>query len=578
MTNTILWTEKVKLGRILDPLQISVLRSPEIHFLVGITGQTSRLRYYSFLTWAWKNIKEKNLIKSKRDKILDLEKIASLMAAKHHIEKNDQPTGIRNIQSAKDFLKSNENIRLDDFTSFGLHNRVGYGNYYYRGSLARLNIIGQKENEILVSPVANEIESTFKNSLKNSEEVFWKTSLKKTDLQTLEKSCICKVPKEEQKLWRYVFFGFTKPSPTGAEFDLKNLDTIMVHDPDKLNFDFLKLDEDKYVLDDKNILEDLIESNVFEKGNFASIMRTFSLMLILEIISQSRPLYDGYNINHIFRDSIYYQQTLQPDNSITKINFRKLQKFQKYWEVYVHNLYYISVFEKTFTVLLGIAKNNPLGITMDSIISKINYNKILKIINSFGINVKLDNSINDSIKEIENYFNGKKSNLNQKLNEHFLIQKIKESNEIEESFALIILLFLLCKYRFVTFDENSLRILKYKEHRHISIKPNMVYKDTENLSIKNFLGWLLEFVKKQHRLASAKKLVNSGTKGWLLTEEDGIIYFYGKDYRFDPFPEGKLYVVLELLIDLGLVEYIIENERTFFQITEEGQSWLKKLK
>jgi len=55
MPNTILWTEKVNLGRILDPLQISVLRNPEEHFFVGITGQTPRLRYYSFLTWAWKN-------------------------------------------------------------------------------------------------------------------------------------------------------------------------------------------------------------------------------------------------------------------------------------------------------------------------------------------------------------------------------------------------------------------------------------------------------------------------------------------------------------------------------------------
>ena len=60
MAENLYWTEKIKLGEIRDPLQLAVFKFPEVYFLTGITTQTQRLRYYTFVTWAWNQIQEKN--------------------------------------------------------------------------------------------------------------------------------------------------------------------------------------------------------------------------------------------------------------------------------------------------------------------------------------------------------------------------------------------------------------------------------------------------------------------------------------------------------------------------------------
>ena len=59
MQENLFWTEKISLGTIRDPLQLAVFRYPDQYFLTGITTQTQRIRYYTFLTWAWNQIKEK---------------------------------------------------------------------------------------------------------------------------------------------------------------------------------------------------------------------------------------------------------------------------------------------------------------------------------------------------------------------------------------------------------------------------------------------------------------------------------------------------------------------------------------
>ena len=76
------WTQKVKLNRIIDPLALSGFKFVEDDFLKGITTQTERLRYYSFLTWAWYKVKNKNLPPSI---ILNMEKVFTLACAYHHL-------------------------------------------------------------------------------------------------------------------------------------------------------------------------------------------------------------------------------------------------------------------------------------------------------------------------------------------------------------------------------------------------------------------------------------------------------------------------------------------------------------
>ena len=74
MQENLFWTERTTLNRVLDPLGLASLRYSDQYFLNGITTQTQRIRYYTFLTWAWNQIKGKKSDLKER-KILDMEKI-----------------------------------------------------------------------------------------------------------------------------------------------------------------------------------------------------------------------------------------------------------------------------------------------------------------------------------------------------------------------------------------------------------------------------------------------------------------------------------------------------------------------
>lgn len=159
----VLWTKKNTLNRIIDPLSLSDLKFLENEYLVGITTQTDRLRYFSFLAWAWNNVKKSKL--SNR-MLLPIEKVFSLVCAKHHFHDKNYPRGIRNRQSAEKFLEDNEEINLDEFTSFGRKNKVGYGNYYYHGPLKDLNICWEdKNNNLIFSDVGEKIADIYERTV-----------------------------------------------------------------------------------------------------------------------------------------------------------------------------------------------------------------------------------------------------------------------------------------------------------------------------------------------------------------------------------------------------------------------------
>ena len=104
--NGLYWTKKVLLSkRIIDPLGVGLFRMQEPYFFKGIITQTNRLKYYTFLAWAFH--KRSNLVDSPKNLILNLEKIFTLISANHH--KNSSISGLTYIESAKKFLQENEN-------------------------------------------------------------------------------------------------------------------------------------------------------------------------------------------------------------------------------------------------------------------------------------------------------------------------------------------------------------------------------------------------------------------------------------------------------------------------------------
>lgn len=567
------WTAKTPLSsKIQDPLGLYILKYLERYLLPGITTQTERLRYYSFLTWAWKVITDRNV---KHTKILDMEKIVTLAAALHHFNDPNPPRGIRNRQSAKAFLQHHRLVRIAQFTNFGRNNKIGYGNYYYRGPLATLRICARLNNdEIVISEMGERIAKSFEKIVRNKTDLLFKNQLSRKELSKLSCLCFCsdKISSEEQKLWRIVFFGFTKPLEgfnlcfDQEEFTKFNQGRMSLYDitiDEKLNVEeYLKNSENLHVAF-SNDLQEFIKT---------TLARRYTLFMIMKIINEAKPVVSGEALNQTIRDCIYFNQ-FNEDGKIKVIDFGPLSQFIKLWESYVHNLYYINFFEFMFQILLEKLAAYPMGTTIQHIISSFNIKKIVRTLRNVGLNVS---KREPDLKEIDLCIREKlprKTSLDTKPNEKQAFLNVIQSQVSEISLANLIVLFLLLKYRFESFSQRQKKACEFYESRLYSLRPTYIYSSLVKGTLTEFLCTLFNLIKNRHKLISSLKYTLNGTRSWLFTEEDGLLYYYGTEYWAIPYRESKWRNIIELLIDMGLVT--IKKNR--FCLSRLGERWLKKI-
>ena len=561
MQENLFWTERITLNRVLDPLGLASLRDSDQYFLNGITTQTHRLRHYTFLVWAFNEIVDRKS-PLPENKILDLEKILALASAQHH-ENGGEPTGIRSIPGAKNFLLKNSQIDVDKFTheeGFGKNNKIGYGRFYYQGPLASLNIV-RRDQQLIISPAGKEISTEFSKSIETIEGKIWSKTLTKSDLQNMKALCCCSLSfnAQEQDLWKKVFFGLTTGNRDSLEIDHSKTQIVLT-DPDELPFE-------KY----QNLQEDEIIENLDSTTEYGGVddktsvyMRQGTLFLLLEIIKNSKPKYEKNTFLQTIRDYIYY----------SPINFNKLEPYRKYWEVYVHNIYYTIIFEKVLSIIIDICKDNPLGISKDKLVSKINSKKFLDSIRNFGFKISDSDNVQTVYEKLENVLGSKKTTLHSPINERKLLEKIRITNDKSEVLGLIFVLFLLCKYRYSVFDKKKLRVLPIKRDKFQDIFPETIYGKFSKTLLTEFPEHLLKFMIKRHRYISAKKY-RQGTKAWLFTIDNDVLYFNQKEWELNRYRDYKWTYVLEIMNDLGLIKK--NSNKKIWEITVEGEEWLKKI-
>ena len=310
MVENLYWTEKIKFGEIRDPLQLAVFKFPEVYFLTGITTQTQRLRYYTFVTWAWNQIQEKN---SAHEKMRDMEKILTLVSARHHLLGENQPTGIENITFAKNFLfelirEKFEDSESDidfaqgfDIDKFREKKFVARGNNYYRAPLKDLYVWDvDKDDDIIVSPAGKDISTIFSEHIGKTADKIWS---KTVHLDELSNSlCCCSISPKEQNFWKHVFFGLTTMNKDGG-IEIDPVKQLKITDPDKLSFEkFTKLDETIEMSEDEEDVYSLDDSFFdYEDYKTTTVMRQGTLFMLLEIIKNSRPR-GGRILNQTIRD------------------------------------------------------------------------------------------------------------------------------------------------------------------------------------------------------------------------------------------------------------------------------------
>ena len=572
------WTEKIKLSEVRDPLQLAVFRFPDQRFLPGITTLTLRIRYYTFLTWAWNQIKER---KEDKKKILDLEKILALVSIQHH-ENNDAPIGILPRDVTKEFLSQNSQIDLDKFTSFAIDNKKGRGDAQYGGPLDTLGIKWwKKENmELVISPAGKEISRIFSGHVENFEDKIWSKTLTKSELGEMSDLCCCRdsIPTEEQNFWKNVFFGLTKLEKDNA-LEIDDGKQLGIIDADKLPFGKINISEDDFIAQledgDSEFFDDDIKSDN-QEVHLENEMRKATLFLLLEIIKNSKPE-SGKKLYQTIRDSIYYSE-FQVEDKISQINFnQQLVSYRKHWEVYAHNQYYVTIFEKTLSIILDISKHHPSGIEIDGLVRKIDSKEFL---DSISKNLRFQISDSDNVQTVYEKLGGKlgdkKTTLSSYVNEHDILENIQNTTDQTETLGLIFVLFLLCKYRYFSFDEKALRMNNAIEHnKHYNISPKTRYGEFSKIQVTKFPEELLRFVINRYRTVSAQKLASNGTKVWLFTVDYDVLSFNDQPKKFNEevYRDQKWYYVLEIMNDLGLVQKNNKN----WEITPEGEKWLKKI-
>ena len=391
----IFWTKKVKLDKIIDPLYLSRLKFVENEFLKGITTQTERLRYYSFLTWAWYIIKNNNLPHST---ILNMEKVFTLACVYHHLEKKDYPRGIRKRFSAEKFLEENEFIDVKNFTEFGRNNKQGYGNYYYTGSLAALRIFWIDNGEIKFSDIGERIARMYHKIARGQERFFIEGVFNKTELAKLQKHCVCQVREYEEELniWCKIFFGFTKKE----DFDPNTV-----------------IDERRFAnftVGEYRVNEDLDESNR---------LRRLTLFTIMKVINEAQP--DGKeDILQSIRDGFYFGE-VKRGNEIREVDYSGMSDIKKSLEVYVHNLYFIDILEYILAYILKILQTKPQGATIKEIIDSLDIHEIKKYIKEIFSEKGLE--INEVTPEnVMHHIENLKISLRESINERVIFFRFQE--------------------------------------------------------------------------------------------------------------------------------------------------------
>ncbi|MEA2054143.1 MAG: hypothetical protein U9O96_03355 [Candidatus Thermoplasmatota archaeon] len=531
----VFWTQKVTLNRIIDPLALSGFKFVEDEFLKGIITQTERLRYYTFLTWAWNKIKNKNLQPST---ILNMEKVFTLACAHHHLGKSDYPRGIRNRQDGETFLEENNFIDITQLTHFGRNNKQGYGNYYYAGSLAALHIFWRDDESIKFSDVGEKIAQVYDKFAQPHENIFIEGKFEKAKLSQLINHCACQVRESEEEinLWRKIFFGFTKQEGFGNN---------IVFDGDRYNR-FMKGKED--------VQKDVNKNNR---------LRRLTLFIIMKIINEAQP--DRRELLQSIRDGFYFGE-VKRNKEIRKIDYSGVRRIKNQLEVYVHNLYFMDILEYIFAYILEVLQTKPQGATLDEVLDSLDFEEIEKNIDELFSDFKIEEIKPKKIMAKINNFN---TSLEEPINERNIFYDFREANDKNRVFADIFILFLLLKRRYRDFNDEQKSLI---ENVNLEAGPKTLYKQTDGKSIKEILRMIFSTVINCHRYAAARKLLYDNTRAWLFTVEENKLFFYDRLYDFGSYAESKWTNVVDLLYDMRLIDY---DEK--YTLSEDGKLWLSKV-
>lgn len=532
------WTQKIKSNsRVLDPLGIFYHLKIQNDFVPGITSVTRRMRYYTLQAWFFKNMTEK-------DNPHKLERLFILSTLAHH-NGNPSHESIRHIFN-KQYFEKDWNTR-DSFPLNSDFKISGFGRTYYVRQLERFRCAwhdGIKSHTTLINDKLASTLTLHDNHLD-------KEYISKSELDQYSKLCICDSESNESEIdvFSKILFGFVKlTSPEDIE---ENIPQKYLENSVNLSFSGIS-----------DFPTELIHHELTQR-------RRNTLFMFMKIIDSVNPPMNQWR--DAIMNAVYTKQ-----NMVTKkeIDFGKLEKIRQFWEVHQYQIYFVYSMETILDILQNHLRKNVDGVELEKFIDSLEIKKIEENINSIlESKIDLNSSFSNMISMVDKKIRKDYATLESPIHEQLLLKFLRIAKNSEEKLGIVLILLCLLRKKIKFLPQDILNHYSQSGFQDITDELNLhnilqFFDESTSDSIISFSQQLIKKVARKHLFETSRRY-RQGTKNWIFTEEEGMLYPSGRKIVKINERNNRWSPIYNLLLDTKM----IQND-TNVTLTEKGKIWM----
>lgn len=538
------WNEKVELkeGKGRDPLALTRISDfLKLQILPGLTSLTQVARYYTFYSWAIKEI-NKNQINNRREFYNKMNKLESAWVIGGLLDKDiyflEEKGTLGKIKARRKIEMSDKIIKVD--FSLLSSNSGGVYNQNYKSPMYDLGLTFNMGEKDILTKKGKKIANSFEENIIDTE--YFENYILKN-----------KVP-------RRVLESYGKASSY-----------LRLKETTKERNELIRL-----FLNDNHNLE----------GSSYKYSRRDTLLLYLDLYKKFTQ--KNYNFtSEDFRNIIYFKETIKEGSVIPYDPPNKsIQQVLEYWRFFQSHDYFTFCMESILTEFIN-ETNTETGTTKDKFLEKFN-NIHNKLKNYLGMGVGDENIVlRDIVNQImkSKAVDGKLNKENSKklddliridgeISEKTIRDLIIEIEDREKRMAYIILLLIIVilkYYRYLNkYDENMLWIKNEEaEEFGLHLFINEIVKKSLNNNIHGFLEKILTKIIKKHDYIAFQKLSNGNET--FKFRRVGDRYIYERDYSYTQ-RGTRFNIIRNIFEDIGLIKE--EDEK--YIITNYGENILEE--
>jgi hypothetical protein len=163
------------------------------------------------------------------------------------------------------------------------------------------------------------------------------------------------------------------------------------------------------------------------------------------------------------------------------------------------------------------------------------------------------------------------------INEYSLMKSLKSTKSSEEKMSIVLVMICLLRQRLDHLPQQILKNYSQSEIKDIDDDINLnnimtFFDESKSCSLFDFSQKLVEKISRKHLFESSRRY-RFGTKNWIFTEEEGLLYPSGRKLVKINDRNNRWGPIYNLLLDTKM----IQNESNV-TLTEKGKTWMQMIK